>query len=437
MPFYGRAAPDGLVFLWSCFPGFRSGGFVLWLIKFIMKKSILFVDDDPLLLEVYPLMLDEMADRWEVSGAEGGEKALEILSRRKFDVVVSDMRMPRMSGIQLMNEIRRLHPQSSRIIISGIGDQEEIARSLETTHQFLSKPVKASDLVATLSRIGKLDSLLLDEKLKTLAGRLNSLPSFPSVYFRITKELNEENPSLENIADLTLQDPALTAKMLQVANSAAFGLPDKVTNPLDAVQFIGLNAVRSIALSAHVFRDFENLDVRGFSALQVWNEAVLSARIVRHIMRLQQQDSSETEDACTAALLRNVGILMLAKNLPKEFENMVHLAESGDLSLAEASRQVFGACHASAAAYLFGLWGLSAPMVEAVALHLQPGESENRSFSPLTAVHLGHVFGQELARGKQTGKPLKPDMDYLREVGVADHLDSWLEQIRGNLATER
>ncbi len=87
--------------------------------------------------------------------------------------------MPHMNGIQLMNEVRRLHPETSRIIISGLGDQEEIARSLETTHQFLSKPIKAKELVATISRIGKLDTLLLDEKLKTLTGRLSSLPSFP------------------------------------------------------------------------------------------------------------------------------------------------------------------------------------------------------------------------------------------------------------------
>jgi len=114
-----------------------------------MKKSILFVDDDPLLLEVYPFMLDEVADRWEVSSAEGGAKALELLASKKFDVVVSDMRMPKMNGIELMNEVRRLHPETSRIIISGLGDQEEIARSLETTHQFLSKPVRAKELVAS------------------------------------------------------------------------------------------------------------------------------------------------------------------------------------------------------------------------------------------------------------------------------------------------
>jgi HD-like signal output (HDOD) protein len=399
-----------------------------------MKKTILFVDDDPLLLEVYPLMLDAVADRWAIDCAEGGAKALGKLANKKFDVVVSDLRMPDMSGIQLMNEVRRLYPETSRIIISGLGDQEEIARSLETTHQFLSKPVKAKELVATISRIGRLDMLLLDEKLKALAGRLSSLPSFPSIYLQITKELNSTDPSIETIADLTLKDPALTAKMLQVANSAAFGLPDKVRNPFDAVQFLGLNAVRSIALSAHVFREFEQLQLNTFSAFQVWTEALRCARITRLIMRFKKIDEGATEDACTAAMLRNVGKLMLAKNLPAEFEAMHLMAVQEKIPLAEAGLRVFGASHASVAAYLFGLWGLSAPMVEAVALHLQPQKSDTRTFSPLTAVHVAHVFTELLWPDKTPGKPAELDHDYLKAVGVEGELDAWRSEIKTALA---
>ena len=379
-------------------------------------------------------MLDEVADLWDIDVAEGGAKALERLSGKKYDVVVSDMRMPNMNGIQLMNEVRRLHPETSRIIISGLGDQEEIARSLETTHQFLSKPVRSKDLVATLSRIGKLDTLLLDEKLKALAGRLSSLPSFPSIYLQITKELSTEEPSIEAIADLTLQDPALTAKMLQVANSAAFGLPDKVSNPFDAVQFLGLNAVRSIALSAHVFRNFEQLELKTFSANQVWTESLLCARITRQIMRLKRVDENATEDACTAAMLRNVGKLMLAKNLPEEFEKMMALVVQENISQAEAGKTIFGASHTSVAAYLFSLWGLASPMVEAVALHQKPGESETRSFSPLTAVHVAHVFSAELVSDPTPGTHAELDLGYLKAVGVDSEIEEWRREVKEMLA---
>lgn len=394
-----------------------------------MKKHILFVDDDPLLLEFYAVMMDKLDDQWKIVTADSGARALEILAETKFDVVVSDMRMPNMNGIELMREIRRLHPQTSRIIISGVGDQEEIARSLEATHQFLIKPVKSSELIATVTRIGKLDAYLLSENLKTLVGRLNSLPSFPSVYLQINRELNSEDPSIENIAEAAVQDPGLTAKMLQVANSAAFGLAHKVSSPFEAVQFIGLNAVRSIALSAHVFRDFDHLEIKKFSAFQVWTDALRCARITRQIMRLEKIDEDATEDACTAAMLRNVGKLMLAKNLPEQFQQVITLASAENLTLSEAEETIMGASHASVAAYLFGLWGLATPMVEAVAFHLQPAESETRTFSPLAVVHVAHALAGELWPDNSAGKPAELDHDYLTTVGVDHQLDRWRTEV--------
>jgi HD-like signal output (HDOD) protein len=394
-----------------------------------MKKQILFVDDDPLLLEFYDVMMDKLVDRWEIAVADSGARALEKLAATKFDVVVSDLRMPKMNGIELMREVRRLYPQTSRVIISGLADQEEIARSLESTHQFLSKPVKSEELFATISRIGKLDAYLLDENLRTIVAQLNSLPSFPSVYLQITRELNSEDPSIETIADIAVQDPGLTAKMLQVANAAAFGLAHQVSSPFDAVQFIGLNAVRSIALSAHVFRDFEKLQFKNFSAFQVWTDALRCARIARHIMRIEKLDDPETDDACTAAMLRNVGKLLLAKNMPLEFQQIINLAATENLTMQTAGQKVLGTSHTSVAAYLFGLWGLATPMVEAVAFHLQPAESETRVFSPLAVVHIAHVLAGELWPDKSGGKPTELDHDYLAAIGADRHLDRWRTEI--------
>jgi HD-like signal output (HDOD) protein len=270
---------------------------------------------------------------------------------------------------------------------------------------------------------------LLDDKLKALVGRLNSLPTFPTIYLQISRELNSDEPSIENIADFATQDPGLTAKMLQVANSAAFGLAHKVSNPFEAVQFIGLNAVRSIALSAHVFNNFEKVEVKKFSAFQVWTDALRCARITRQIMRLEKIDESETEDACTAAMLRNVGKLMLAKNLPEEFQQIITLAAQENLTLAEAGQKILGSSHTSVAAYLFGLWGLATPMVEAVAFHLQPAESEARTFSPLAVVHIAHALATELWPDKNSGKPAELDHDYLTSIGVDHQVGRWRTEI--------
>ncbi len=89
--------------------------------------------------------------------ATSGKQALEMMKTSPFDVVVADLRMPVMSGVELMAEICRQHPQTSRVILSGIRDQEQVARCLGATHQFVPKPVDLETLHGTGARICALD----------------------------------------------------------------------------------------------------------------------------------------------------------------------------------------------------------------------------------------------------------------------------------------
>ena len=188
-----------------------------------MKKRILFVEDNALLREMYLMMMEGEADFWEAVSAPDAREALRLMEERPFEVVVSDMRMPGMDGIELMGVVRQLYPRSSRIILSGLSDQAEIAHSLDSTHQFLAKPFDVKALKSTLSRLGKLDAYLKDEKLQALVGQMRALPSFPSAYHEIMKELGGEAPSIERLAEIISRDPSMTAKLLQIANSAAGG----------------------------------------------------------------------------------------------------------------------------------------------------------------------------------------------------------------------
>ena len=99
-------------------------------------------------------------------------------------------------------------------------------------------------------------------------------------------ELADAEPSIERIAEIVAQDPAMTAKMLHIVNSAAFGLARQISSPLDAVQYLGTGTVRSLVLSLHVFSSFDR-KVEGFSIDQFEGHALRCARLARALMESQ------------------------------------------------------------------------------------------------------------------------------------------------------
>jgi HD-like signal output (HDOD) protein len=374
---------------------------------------------------MYSMMLEDESDRWEVVTSEHPRHALELMEQSPFDVVVSDMRMPGMSGVELIGEVKKRYPRTSRIILSSLSDQEEVARSLETTHQFLAKPFEVKDLKATLSRIIGLDAYLTDEKLKTLVGQLGALPSFPSLYVEIMKELNTDDSSIETIAGTIAKDPSMTAKMLQIVNSAALGLARKIGNPFEAVQFLGMGTVPSLVLSAHIFLCFERTNLQGFSINRLWEHGMKTGRLACMLAQFEQADPEDVEDSYTAGMLHDIGKLMLANSVPEQFQKALTLAAERKIPLHDAELEVMGATHAGVAAYLFGLWGLPAPIVEAVAFHHAPRASDSRTFGPLTAVHVANALEHEISKSQLDGRLSPIDMEYLASIKAGNKLESW------------
>jgi HD-like signal output (HDOD) protein len=342
------------------------------------------------------------------------------MKQSSFDVVASDMRMDGMSGIELLTEVSRLYPQTSRIIISGSADRAEAAEALGSTHQFLLKPVDFKTLAEALRSIGALDEFLRDEKLRELAGRLRALPSFPSRYVEIMKAIEAQDTPLQVIYGFVTEDPGLTAKVLQVANSAAMGFRETIVDPREAVQILGLNTVRALALSAHVFASFTPSQRINFPVDALWAHLMCCGERARAIMRAEGADAASVEAAYTAGILHDIGKLMLADSLPAEFQNALAQAATRDAPFHEIELEIFGATHAGLAAYLLGLWGLPAPIVEAVAFHHAPGKSSHQAFSPLTAVHVANALEHEME-----GDPWILDREYLRRIGVGGRVDAW------------
>ena len=395
-----------------------------------MKQRILFVDDEAMLLEMYRLVFESDQERWDIHFAPGAKEALEMMEAQPFDVIVSDMRMPGMSGADLFQEVMKLYPQTSRLIMSGYADQEQIAKCIGATHQFIAKPFDIKLLKNTIWRVCALDGWMLDEKLRTVVAQLYSVPSLPSLYFRIMDALASPDAGVDTIGAIVAKDPAMTAKILQLVNSAFFGIARKVSNAMEAVQYLGVGRVRSLVLSLHVFSCFDTLKIPNFSIERVWAYSLATGILAQKIAKAERASRNDMDEAYVAGMLHDIGTVMLASSFADQYAKALEIASERKIAMIDAEREVFGVTHAEVGAYLLGLWGLPISIVEAVALHHAPRNTGIKAFSPLTAVHVAGVLENEISDTGPEALRTKIDAEYLDEIGLGDRLEEWRDIAR-------
>ena len=216
-------------------------------------KQVLFVDDETKILDGLKRLLRPVRDRWEMHFESSSAKALERIENGHFDVVVSDMRMPTYTGVDVLRHTKEHCPDAVRIGLSGYADSQLALEAAQVTHQFLAKPCNAEKLVASVDSVVRLQERLGDEKLRRSIGGLTNLPSLPSLYLRITEEAASPTGSLESVGEIIASDLAMTAKILQLVNSAYFGLRSDVSSPVQATRVLGLDAVRAIVVTVELF----------------------------------------------------------------------------------------------------------------------------------------------------------------------------------------
>ncbi|WP_447977091.1 HDOD domain-containing protein [Candidatus Nitrospira bockiana] len=394
-------------------------------------RKILVVDDDAAARERLERTLLVFQQEWSVVFVASGQEALTALAQQPCDVVMSDMRMPGMDGAQLLGEVRNRHPHIVRMLLSDQSDQEALLKSVGSAHQCLAKSSRPEVFQTAITRACAVRDLLANQSLLTLVSGMQTLPSLPTLYREVLEELNSEAASIDKIGHIISKDLGMLSKILQVVNSPFYGLRRQISSATQAVALLGLETIKSLVLSMKVFSQFESASQTFFSLDVLWNHGMTTARYARALAKERGAESHVVDDAFTAGLLHDVGLLVLATNVPEKYTETIALAQHETLTEWEAERRVLGATHADVGGYLLGIWGLSDTIVEAVAFHHDPERSAGHSFSALTAVHVANTVQEvEQAEGG-IGVPPALDSRYLDGCGLPPDLASWEAACRG------
>jgi HD-like signal output (HDOD) protein/CheY-like chemotaxis protein len=383
------------------------------------KIRILFVDDEPAILDGLRNRLRRLRSSFEMTFAEGGTAALQLLETSTFDVVVTDMRMPVVDGTVVLKKTHAVQPHAIRIVLSGHADLESVLRVVPVAHRYLMKPCDPDELQQAILRARTLRSIVNNERVRSVLGGVRNLPPAPRLYATLTRVIESENASMDDVARVLADDVAMSAKILQLVNSAFMRTNRRVTTVAEAVRYLGFATTKSLVLAAEVFN---HPGKAGKAVEQAQQHALAVAKMASSLFT----DKRLAQEAFLAGMMHDVGTLVLLAELPDQLTEITRRERESGVSRSAAEEAVIGATHADLGAYLLTLWGMPDELIEAVACHHCPGRLPHDSFALVDALHVADGLIAECS-GEASGL----DTEWLSKLGVSKEIDAWRTRALG------
>ena len=376
-----------------------------------MNNTIVFVDDDKSVLDGLRRMLRGYRKQWRIYFCLSAKEALEVFKEKHVDVIISDMRMPFMDGVQLLHKIRSMSPYTIRIALSGYENKDMTLESIQVVHQFIAKPCDKESISAVIERAISLPSTLCDERVKAVLGKIDTLPSLPTVYTEMIKEVKSDNFSLQNIGKIVSKDVAVSTNLLKIVNSSFFGFASHVDSAAQAVSILGMDTVENLVLFTSVFSSDRN-NTSNVDELYRLNAFCLNVGLLAAKLADVTDLPDKQKGYCQIA-----GMMTCLGRLVME-EYSAELSDDGRIETD----------YAQMSSYILGMWGLPLDVVDAVRWHQKPSESGLESPSPLTVVHVAYAMIKSTESGDEAGLASEYlDIDYLLSVVHKNDLEKWLK----------
>lgn len=391
----------------------------------LQRKRILLVDDSAGELGQLEKDLEPMRQVWEMVFLEDARAALQEVERTAFDAVVADLEMPEVDGPALLKEVAARQPEALRIIRCEAEKKNKVPAVAGSPPLVISKQADAETLASSILRNFRLNKWMAKPEVKALLARMRQLPSLPTLYSQVLAELNSPDGSMDVVAQTIAKDPVMTAKILQVVNSAFFSLPRQIVEPVEAVMYLGAERTKSLILLAKVFSQFDKAKCPSFSVEELWRHSMQTGTFAMSIAKEESKDPALIDLAFTAGLLHDIGKLLLAANVPETYGPALEQADRRKISAREVELEAFGATHADLGACLLATWGLPVPLLDAIAWHHNPREAYDTRFSVTTAVHIANALYYEKNGDLTRGHASKIDPKYLFQIGMSERPNRW------------
>ena len=226
-----------------------------------------------------------------------------------------------------------------------------------------------------------------------LVREVSDLAALPTAYVRIRELVADPDSSMADVAQVITNDPALTTRILRIANSAYMGLVTKVDTIQRAVQVLGMNQVHHLALATSAIGALNKIQNPVLDMLDFWRRSIYAAVFARIVA--EDVGFKPAERLFVCGLLHDIGHLVLAARLPKVLQPLMEQALLTQRPLHALERELLGFDYADVGAALMRRWQLPDALLAPVALHTRPSpDAEREALQGGSIIHLAAVISR-------------------------------------------
>ncbi len=194
----------------------------------------------------------------------------------------------------------------------------------------------------------------------------HALPSFPGIVMEVLRELRDPGGSAASVARIVAADPALTVKLLKLANTGA-GAVRRIDSVQQAIALAGMASVESLVLAVGVREALPTSDAPGFESRRFWRASARRAATASSFARVLHPATAM--QSFTASLLQDMAVPLLAHNRPGEYGPILEAWHNREAELDHLENEQFGWHHGEVATWLCDEWGLPERLAEVIGEH--------------------------------------------------------------------
>lgn len=358
-----------------------------------MSVKILFVTGSPETIQEIEKI--ELTDKeFEFFFVQSSVDAISFISENNTAIVVSDLRTPKLNYEDFLNLLQKNFPKIFRVCLSTPKEKEKTILLAKSIHRFINLPLDRNELLKTITDLIKLLSINLDAQLVSKINGLGTVPILPDIYQKLEREISRSTFSMNRVAEIIQRDPLVAARVLHIAHSSFFNIPSSVTDLLQAINFLGVNIIKTLVLYVKIF-SLSNVSEETHQKLkEIKAHSINVAKLAKAIMENESGDKKQIELAYITGLIHDIGkIILLQLNDKQKRAN--YFRSIHDFNSPEVELNLFGVSHVDTGVYILKLWGFQDEIIDAVASHHDSSIIKGGSISLKEAVFIANSFSNK------------------------------------------